>query len=237
MAWRAKGSKSVRSSIKFRSDEKFSYLLPNLQTEQNMDFDPDLIHFDTFGFDFDAQDLFTDLPLNSLDFEPIENLVDPNQHWSSSSTWSYSPKSESSSDEDWISSSKPESKKRKYSTSECSSLSSDEETCVVAKRRRKKSQNRTSPNIVHWLLTLLQDPNNEDMIAWTDFAEGEFKIVNQDKLGQLWGIKKQNPKMTYNNVARTMRYHYGSKGQELQIVHRKLMYKFSKEFLDANTRA
>ena len=117
----------------------------------------------------------------------------------------FSPQSEASTnypndstDEDYKPQvSKPAQKKRKRSISGSSS-SSDEENGT---KRRKRSQNRTSPNIVHWLLELLKDPQNEDMIAWTDSDEGEFKIVSQEKLGAEWGVKKQNSKMTYNNVA------------------------------------
>merc|ERR1712029_1241780 len=100
--------------------------------------------------------------------------------------------------------------------------------------RPKRTQNRRSPNIVHWLLQLLMNPETSDVLAWEDYNQGVFKIVSQERLGELWGAKKRNPDMTYNNVARTMRYHYQSKGQELQVVSRKLVYKFSSQFLNAN---
>jgi len=61
---------------------------------------------------------------------------------------------------------------------------------------------------------------------------GEFKVTNTTLLAKLWGERKGNTAMTYNNVARTMRYHYKkSKGKELEIVNHQLMYRFSKEFL------
>ena len=65
----------------------------------------------------------------------------------------------------------------------------------------KRTQNRKSPNIVHWLLQLLHDPENSDVLAWEDYNRGVFKIVSQERLGKLWGDKKRNPEMTYNNVA------------------------------------
>ena len=108
------------------------------------------------------------------------------------------PDDSSSTDDDCkFQGSKPAQKQRQRSISS-SSNSSDEE---LGMRKRKRTQNRTSPNIVHFLLEQLKDPRNEDMIAWTDYKEGEFRVVSQQKLGVAWGIKKQNPKMTYNNVA------------------------------------
>ena len=65
----------------------------------------------------------------------------------------------------------------------------------------KRTQNRRSPNIVHWLLQLLMNPETSDVLAWEDYNRGVFKIVSQERLGKLWGDKKRNPEMTYNNVA------------------------------------
>ena len=65
----------------------------------------------------------------------------------------------------------------------------------------KRTQNRRSPNIVHWLLQLLMHPETSDVLAWEDYNQGVFKIVSQERLGKLWGDKKRNPEMTYNNVA------------------------------------
>ena len=75
--------------------------------------------------------------------------------------------------------------------------SSDSEDEIIPKR----TQNRRSPNIVHWLLALLLDPDTSDVLAWEDYDRGVFKIVSQERLGELWGAKKGNPEMTYNNVA------------------------------------
>ena len=76
--------------------------------------------------------------------------------------------------------------------------SSDSEGEIPAPKR---TQNRKSPNIVHWLLQLLMNPETSDVLAWEDYNQGVFKIVSQERLGKLWGDKKRNPEMTYNNVA------------------------------------
>merc|ERR1712029_340643 len=96
---------------------------------------------------------------------------------------------------------------------------------------KRRVQCRKAPNIAHWLLTLLDE--NSSAIGWTHNFHGEFKILDQKKLAKMWGERKGNKRMTYNNVARTMRYHYKkSRGQELEVVNRKLVYKFSKKFLE-----
>merc|ERR1711860_197635 len=97
------------------------------------------------------------------------------------------------------------------------------------KLNNRREQNRKSPNISHWLLSLLDE--NSSAIGWTNNSR-EFKILDQKKLAKMWGERKGNKRMTYNNVARTMRYHYKkSKGQELEVVNKKLVYKFSQKFL------
>jgi len=99
----------------------------------------------------------------------------------------------------------------------------------------KRSKNR-KPNVSHWLWELLQNKKNRKMIAFTDEKIGEFRIMDQKAIAYLWGCRngKENLKMNYKDLARTMRYHYKkSKGQELQAVNRHLVYRFSRHFLNA----
>ena len=77
-----------------------------------------------------------------------------------------------------------------------------------SKKLQKKTQIRTAPNIIHWVYNLLQDPQNETIIKWSDYKNGEFKIVNGEEIGKAWGtrrgaagIKKDKPKMKYENFA------------------------------------
>jgi len=100
---------------------------------------------------------------------------------------------------------------------------------------QKRSKNR-KPNVSHWLWELLQNKKNHKMIAFTDERNGEFRIMDQKAIAYLWGCRngKQNRKMNYKDLARTMRYHYkNSKGKELQAVNRHLVYRFSRHFLNA----
>jgi len=99
----------------------------------------------------------------------------------------------------------------------------------------KKSKDR-KPNVSHWLWELLQNRKNHKMIAFTDEKQGEFRILDQKAIADLWGSRngKKNLKMNYKDLARTMRYHYKkSKGQELQAVNKHLVYRFSRHFLNA----
>merc|ERR1712045_401155 len=121
-------------------------------------------------------------------------------------------------------------KPAKYQSTDEEYHTSESETEEQTEKRRV--QCRKAPNIAHWLLTLLDE--NSSAIGWTHKSHGEFKILDQKKLAKMWGERKGNKRMTYNNVARTMRYHYKkSKGQELEVVNRKLVYKFSKKFLES----
>merc|ERR1711953_1582730 len=120
-------------------------------------------------------------------------------------------------------------KPAKYQSTDEEYHTSESETEEQTEKRRV--QCRKAPNIAHWLLTLLDE--NSSAIGWTHNSHGEFKILDQKKLAKMWGEREGNKRMTYNNVARTMRYHYKkSRGQELEVVNRKLVYKFSKKFLE-----
>ena len=112
-----------------------------------------------------------------------------------------SPESESSSTASTSSfewKAKKKSKKAHKNRRRHRQFSSDSEGDFPAPKR---TQNRRSPNIVHWLLQLLMNPETSDVLAWEDYNQGVFKIVSQERLGELWGAKKRNPDMTYNNVA------------------------------------
>lgn len=48
---------------------------------------------------------------------------------------------------------------------------------------------------------------------WEDPAEGVFRIVESEKLAQLWGERKNNQKMTYEKLSRAMRLNSGMTDQ------------------------
>jgi hypothetical protein len=57
-----------------------------------------------------------------------------------------------------------------------------------------------------FLLNLLEDPRNSPCIHWVQRDEGIFRILNTDWLARLWGRRHGNPRMTYEKMARAMRY-------------------------------
>ena len=62
--------------------------------------------------------------------------------------------------------------------------------------------------------------------------------MDQNALANLWATRngRTNQRMTYRDLARTMRYHYKkSKGQELQAVNRYSKAKFSLCFILLHT--
>ena len=98
-------------------------------------------------------------------------------------------------------------------------------TNLPKKNRHNSSKQirKRKPNVSHWLWELLQSPKNRKMIQFTDEKMGEFRIMDQKTLANLWGTRngRINARMNYKDLARTMRYHYKkSKGQELQAVNR-----------------
>ena len=117
------------------------------------------------------------------------------------------------------------------STSDSSSSSEEVEWVPTTKSNMPKKNRHNSskqirkrkPNVSHWLWELLQSPKNRKMIQFTDEKMGEFRIMDQKTLANLWGTRngRINARMNYKDLARTMRYHYKkSKGQELQAVNR-----------------
>ncbi|KRY49119.1 ETS homologous factor [Trichinella britovi] len=67
--------------------------------------------------------------------------------------------------------------------------------------------------------------------SWENREEGVFRIVESEKLARLWGMKKNNSRMTYEKLSRAMRYYYNSK-IILPVSGRRLVYKFGPNAAD-----
>jgi len=101
----------------------------------------------------------------------------------------------------------------------------------------ERKQKEKKPNVSHWLWGLLQNPINRNIIQFDNEKDGEFRVMDQKGLANLWAHRngRTNGKIiSYKDLARTMRYHYKqSKGKELQAVNKHLVYRFSRHFLNA----
>merc|ERR1712062_516919 len=124
----------------------------------------------------------------------------------------------STDDEDYEPQQQPQPRKRiskkpaKYQSTDEEFNTSESETEEQTENSKRREQNRKSPNISHWLLSLLDE--NSSAIGWKTILENSrfWTRKNWPKCG---ARGKETKRMTYNNVARTMRYHYKkSKGQE-----------------------
>src|SRR4051794_9673706 len=51
-----------------------------------------------------------------------------------------------------------------------------------------------------WVLELLELPDYNHLIQWTNKEGGVFKLLDREGLAQLWGKRKGNPRMTYVNI-------------------------------------
>jgi GA-binding protein transcription factor alpha len=45
------------------------------------------------------------------------------------------------------------------------------------------------------------------VIQWLG-SEGEFKLIKPEMVAQLWGARKNKPKMNYEKMSRSLRYYY-----------------------------
>ncbi|CAD5218653.1 unnamed protein product [Bursaphelenchus okinawaensis] len=64
--------------------------------------------------------------------------------------------------------------------------------------------------LVLWkfLLDLLADERYTHIIRWTNQERAEFKLVEPETVAQLWGLKKKNRPMNYENLSRAIRTYY-----------------------------
>ncbi|KAH0618883.1 hypothetical protein JD844_018407 [Phrynosoma platyrhinos] len=75
-----------------------------------------------------------------------------------------------------------------------------------------------------FLLQLLQESQNKDIICWTS-NDGEFKLLQAEEVARLWGIRKNKPSMNYDKLSRALRYYY-VKNIIKKVNGQKFVYKF-----------
>eukprot|EP00112_Aurelia_sp_Birch-Aquarium-sp1_P000570 Seg1054.10 transcript_id=Seg1054.10/GoldUCD/mRNA.D3Y31 product="ETS-like factor" protein_id=Seg1054.10/GoldUCD/D3Y31 len=99
----------------------------------------------------------------------------------------------------------------------------------VSKRVKQKSN-----DCLHLWEFLRDILNNESMspraIEWTVKERGEFRLIKTGVVAQLWGMSKNRTSMTYEKMARAMRYYYKMKILE-KVPHKRLHFRFGKHML------
>jgi len=98
-------------------------------------------------------------------------------------------------------------------------------------RRRKATDSTNSPHLWQFILELLGNTDNKDVIAWTGL-EHHFKVHNSRELARLWGMRKNKPRMNFDKLSRAMRYYY-DKNIIRHIPGQRLVYKFCRNADDA----
>lgn len=75
-------------------------------------------------------------------------------------------------------------------------------------------------------MRVLKKPEYNYMVNWENRKEGLFRFHDAPAFAALWGKHRNRPNMTYDKVARALRYYY--KRDILNQVGGRLTYRFSK---------
>ena len=121
----------------------------------------------------------------------------------------------------------PKPRKSKETLSEFSSRSGS------SGKRSKRGR-----HVLHFLLSLLQEPANHNLIYWVEQPQGIFRVDKNhaNEIVRIWNQKKGSGVKDWNNFARTLRNHY--KGEKsLEPVKEQYTYKFSREFMEHSQSA
>ena len=123
----------------------------------------------------------------------------------------------------------PKPRKSKETLSEFSSASGS------SGKRSKRGR-----NVLHFLLSFLQEPSNHNFIHWVEKPQGIFRVDKNhaNEIVLIWNQRKGSGVNVkdWNNFARTLRNYY--KGEKsLEPVKEQYTYKFSREFMEHSQSA
>ncbi|CAH2235449.1 DNA-binding protein Ets97D-like isoform X2 [Pararge aegeria] len=88
------------------------------------------------------------------------------------------------------------------------------------------SRNGNNGQIQLWqfLLELLTSAEYYDVIRWHG-TEGEFKLLEPEKVARLWGKRKLKPAMNYEKLSRALRYYYDG-DMISKVAGKRFVYKY-----------
>ncbi|CAG4949743.1 unnamed protein product [Parnassius apollo] len=75
-----------------------------------------------------------------------------------------------------------------------------------------------------FLLELLTSAEYFDVIRWHG-TEGEFKLLEPERVARLWGARKHKPAMNYEKLSRALRYYYDG-DMIAKVAGKRFVYKF-----------
>ncbi|XP_026322671.1 DNA-binding protein Ets97D-like isoform X2 [Hyposmocoma kahamanoa] len=75
-----------------------------------------------------------------------------------------------------------------------------------------------------FLLELLTSAEYYDAIRWHG-TEGEFKLLEPERVARLWGARKHKPAMNYEKLSRALRYYYDG-DMIAKVSGKRFVYKF-----------
>ena len=80
----------------------------------------------------------------------------------------------------------------------------DAYSSLCATSRGLVSQGSGQIQLWQFLLELLSDSSNANIIAW-EGTNGEFKLTDPDEVARRWGERKSKPNMNYDKMSRALR--------------------------------
>ncbi len=86
-----------------------------------------------------------------------------------------------------------------------SSSVSDPYALLTSTSRGLVSQGSGQIQLWQFLLELLSDAANSNIIAW-EGTNGEFKLTDPDEVARKWGERKSKPNMNYDKLSRALRW-------------------------------
>ncbi|XP_063372250.1 DNA-binding protein Ets97D [Cydia amplana] len=87
-----------------------------------------------------------------------------------------------------------------------------------------RNGNNGQVQLWQFLLELLTSAEHLDVIRWHG-TEGEFKLLEPERVARLWGARKHKPAMNYEKLSRALRYYYDG-DMIAKVAGKRFVYKF-----------
>ena len=99
------------------------------------------------------------------------------------------------------------------------------------------STRKRSPRLYEFLILLLQKPGYQSCASFSNKSKGTFQIHQPERVAELWQAVKNrqsNQKMTYDKLARAVRWYY--KLNIMQKTNTRFTFQFTPRILDLHFR-